>query len=105
MKKSCWRRFIRFIYASQVVPQSAFPQLIASGGKRTLHFLHRVAQKSVNLKHFLVLTGTFKFKPASQLIERYLIAVSCVLNMEDLISKIVLNLVIYFYLMHILLTI
>jgi hypothetical protein len=31
----------------------------------------RVAQESLNLKHSLVLTGMFSFKPASQFEERY----------------------------------
>jgi hypothetical protein len=48
-----------------------------------------MTQKTVNLKHLPLLTGMFKFKPASQFVEWYNSAVSCGLNMEDLISKIV----------------
>jgi hypothetical protein len=33
--------------------------------------IYRVAQKSVNLKHYLVLTGMLRFKPASQFVERF----------------------------------
>jgi hypothetical protein len=53
------------------------------------HFLrtYRVAQKSVNLKHSFVLTGMFRFKPASRFVERYQSVVSCALNTKDLISK------------------
>jgi hypothetical protein len=46
-----------------------------------------VAQKSVNLKHSLVVTGMFRFKPATQFVERYHSVVSCALNTEDLISN------------------
>jgi hypothetical protein len=46
-----------------------------------------VAQKSVNLKHYVVLTGMFRFKPASQFVEPYHNAVSCAVNMENLISN------------------
>jgi hypothetical protein len=45
-----------------------------------------VAQKSVNPKHSLVVTGMFRFTPASQYAERYRSVVSCALNMEGLIS-------------------
>jgi hypothetical protein len=51
-------------------------------------YTYRVAKKSVNLKHFLILTGMFKFKPASQIVERYHSNVSCALNMVDFISNI-----------------
>jgi hypothetical protein len=44
-------------------------------------------QKSVTLKHSLVLTGMFTFKPASRFVERYHIVVGCALNMEGLISN------------------
>jgi hypothetical protein len=47
--------------------------------------IHRVAQKSVNRKYSLVITGMFRFKLFSQFVERYRSVVSCVLNMEDLI--------------------
>jgi hypothetical protein len=48
---------------------------------------NRVAQKSVNLKYYLVLTEMFRFKPTSQSVGRYHSTVSCALNMEDLISN------------------
>jgi hypothetical protein len=44
---------------------------------------YRVAEKSVNLKHPLVLMGVFRFKPASQYVQQYHSVVSCALNMED----------------------
>jgi hypothetical protein len=46
-----------------------------------------MAQKSVNLKHSLALTGMFRIKPASQFVERYHRVVSCASNMEDLIPN------------------
>jgi hypothetical protein len=49
--------------------------------------IYRMTQKSVNLKHFFVLTGMFRFKPANHFLEWYHSGVSCELNMEDLISK------------------
>jgi hypothetical protein len=39
------------------------------------------------LKYYLVLTGKFRFKIASQFVERYYSVVSCAFNMEDLISN------------------
>jgi hypothetical protein len=44
-------------------------------------------QKSVNLKHFLVLTGMFRLKRASQSAEQYHGVVTCALNMVDLLSS------------------
>jgi hypothetical protein len=49
--------------------------------------LYRVAQKTVNLKYFLLLTGMFGFKLASQFSERYHSVVSCAPHMEDLVSN------------------
>jgi hypothetical protein len=46
-----------------------------------------MTQKSVNLKHSLVLTGMFRFKPGSQFAERYHSVVSRALNMGDVISN------------------
>jgi hypothetical protein len=46
-----------------------------------------MAQKSVNLKHSLVLTGMFIFEPGSQFVERYHSVASCALNMEGLIPN------------------
>jgi hypothetical protein len=48
---------------------------------------YRVDQKSVNLKYSLVLTGMFRFKTASQFVERFHSPVGCALNMESLTSK------------------
>jgi hypothetical protein len=53
----------------------------------SLTTIYRVAQKSVNLKHSLVLEGMFRFKPVSKFVERYHSAVNCALSMEDLISN------------------
>jgi hypothetical protein len=47
----------------------------------------QVTQNSVKRKETLVLTGIFVFKPSSQFVERYHSIVSCVLNMEGLISN------------------
>jgi hypothetical protein len=47
--------------------------------------IHRVAQNSVNSKYYLVLTGMFRFKPASESAEQYHSVVSSALNTEDLI--------------------
>jgi hypothetical protein len=55
--------------------------------KRSI-FIHRVIQKSVNLKHSLVLTGVFSFETADQFVERCHSVVSCVMNMKDLFLKI-----------------
>jgi hypothetical protein len=52
-----------------------------------LYSIYRVVHASVRLKHSLVLTGMFRFKPASQFVEPYHRAVNCALNMEDLISN------------------
>ncbi|PNF27028.1 hypothetical protein B7P43_G10396, partial [Cryptotermes secundus] len=49
--------------------------------------MYRLAQKPVNLKHYLVLTGVFRFKAARQFGQRYHSVVSCALNVEDLISN------------------
>lgn len=40
---------------------------------------YTVAQKSVNLKHFLVLGRMFRFKPATLCVERYLRVVSWII--------------------------
>jgi hypothetical protein len=48
---------------------------------------YTVAQKSVNLKQSVILTGILKFKPASQFLERYHSVLSRALNMEDLNSN------------------
>jgi hypothetical protein len=50
-----------------------------------------VPEKSVKLKHALVLTGKFTFKPASKSVELYRSVVSSALNMEDLISNSFVN--------------
>jgi hypothetical protein len=39
----------------------------------------------LNLQYCLILTGMFRFKPASQFVEQYHNVVSCALNMEGLI--------------------
>jgi hypothetical protein len=49
--------------------------------------IYRMALKSVNPKQSLMLTGIFRFKPASQCVERYHSVVSCSLDMGDLISN------------------
>jgi hypothetical protein len=70
---------------------SAFPHEYFHNTTMILYFLslsyprYRVPQKSVNLKHSLVLTGMFRFKPASQFVERYHSVVGCALDTEDLI--------------------
>jgi hypothetical protein len=46
-----------------------------------------MAQRSVNLKHYLVLTGMLRFKPDSQFVEGYHNPVSPALNVEDLIAN------------------
>jgi hypothetical protein len=46
---------------------------------------YRVAQKSVNLKYYLVLTEIFIFKPASQSVERYHSVLACAMKIEYLI--------------------
>jgi hypothetical protein len=48
---------------------------------------YRVAQKSVNLKHSLMLTEMFRFKPASQFAESDHSAVSSALSIADFISN------------------
>jgi hypothetical protein len=48
---------------------------------------YRVAQNSINLKYSNLLTGLFRFKPASQSVEQYRRVVSCALKMEDIISS------------------
>jgi hypothetical protein len=53
----------------------------------SLHTVYRVTQVSVNLKHFLILVGMFRLKPASQFVERHHGIVSCALNMKNLSSK------------------
>jgi hypothetical protein len=53
--------------------------------KEVMGSIYRVPQKSVNLKHSLVLTRMFTFKRAIQFLERYNSVVSCAFNMEDLI--------------------
>jgi hypothetical protein len=45
-----------------------------------------MAQRSVNPKHSLVLAVMFRFKPASQFVERCHGIVNCSLSMEDFIS-------------------
>jgi hypothetical protein len=55
--------------------------------EHSIAYTYRVAQKSVNLKHSLVITGMFRFKPATQFVERYHSGVSCAMNSEDLISN------------------
>jgi hypothetical protein len=45
-----------------------------------------VTQNSVNRKYSVVLKGKFRFKPASDCVERYHCDASCALNMEDLVS-------------------
>jgi hypothetical protein len=42
---------------------------------------------SVDLKHSLVLTGMFRFKPANSFVEQYHSVVSCAFNIEVLISS------------------
>jgi hypothetical protein len=49
--------------------------------------IYRVAEKSVDTNHSLVLTEMLKIKPASQFVERYPCVVSSALNMEDLIPN------------------
>jgi hypothetical protein len=46
---------------------------------------YRMAQKSVNLKHSLVLMGMFRFKPVIHSVKGHHSVVSCALNTEDLI--------------------
>jgi hypothetical protein len=46
--------------------------------------MYRVAQKSINLKYFVVLMGIFRFKLSTQYIERCHRVVSCALNIKDL---------------------
>jgi hypothetical protein len=59
--------------------------------------MYRVAQKSVNLNHFLVLRGMFGFKSANQCIEQYNTVVSCTLNMDDLISNNVCEFIVTYF--------
>lgn len=49
---------------------------------------YRVAQKWVNLKQSVVLTGMFKIKSARQFVEQFHSIVGGALNMEELILKI-----------------
>jgi hypothetical protein len=58
-----------------------------SGSATHIYNAYKETQKSVNLKHSLLLTGLSRFKPASQFVERFRSIMSCELNMEDLISK------------------
>jgi hypothetical protein len=44
--------------------------------------IYRWAKKSANLKHTLALTGMFRFKPASQFVERYHSVMNYALSME-----------------------
>jgi hypothetical protein len=44
-------------------------------------------KNSVNLKHSLVFTEMFRFKPVSQFVKIHHSIMSCALNMEDLISN------------------
>jgi hypothetical protein len=46
--------------------------------------IYRVAQKSVKLKHYLVLMRMLRFKPSIQSVERPHRIVGCVLNMQQL---------------------
>jgi hypothetical protein len=50
-----------------------------------------VAQKSVNLKHSSVLTGMYRFKHASQFLERHSSVLSCAVDIEDLVRTILVN--------------
>jgi hypothetical protein len=45
-------------------------------------YTYRVAQKSVNLKYSLVLSGMFRFKLVSKCAERHHRAVRCALNVR-----------------------
>jgi hypothetical protein len=56
-------------------------------GSNLARGIYRVVQTLVDRKHSLVLMEMFKFKPASQFLERYNSAVSSALNTEDLISN------------------
>jgi hypothetical protein len=47
--------------------------------------LYRIVHRSLNLKHSLVLTGMFRFKPTNQFAERCHSVVGCALNVEDFI--------------------
>jgi hypothetical protein len=44
-------------------------------------------QRVYTPQHSPVLRGMFRFKPVSELVERYRSVVSCAMNMEDLISN------------------
>jgi hypothetical protein len=57
-------------------------------GNKYCPYIYWVEQKSANLKHSLVLSGMFTFKPSGQFAERYHSAASYALNMEGLISNI-----------------
>jgi hypothetical protein len=46
-----------------------------------------MAQKSINIKHSLLLTGMFRFKPAIQFGEPYHSVLICLYNMEDIICN------------------
>jgi hypothetical protein len=48
---------------------------------------YRLTQEPVNRKYSFILTGIFLQNYASKFLKRYLIVVSCVLNMEDLIAN------------------
>jgi hypothetical protein len=48
---------------------------------------YRMAQKSINLKYYIVLTGMFCFKPPSQFMEEYHSGVTCAPNTEDVIKN------------------
>jgi hypothetical protein len=56
------------------------PHLHGATSQKTAFFKYRVVRKAFNLKHSLVLTGTFRLKPASQFVERYHNVVSFTVN-------------------------